>query len=464
MLSQISGEKKLEHSNALIRRMFPPLTALSFGMSPRKWPTSIVVLARDEERCIARCLDSVACRGFDNILVFDAGSIDKTANIVNGYRDAGVRLIQTRWANSFADMRNLAIETVGSGWIIFLDADEWLTDASAKQLSSCLAALSAIDNSSNAVFAPIIFDVDRNEYSDQIPRIFRADSKIRYRGPVHEYPVISGVVDTPVHLVSLDILFMHDGYKQTIFAGKRKMERNLSLLNIARATDPDNPRWLYFTIRDGLPVLDGKQVVNLCTSLKNLMDREIATGDRRSARAYYRHALCLACQSLAYERDWYTVDYYCAQMDQIDQCASPDAHYFRSLFELLNGVVTDRDLRRTIERRRDDKGLSNSTLCPRGRHLDAIIAALLELRRSKVEADRYLEFCDPWNDIFFQHSRLRNVTHRATTYGLTQPVPGFGWRPRSASDVHGAHIENRRRWNQPYASRLLRGLSETILR
>lgn len=46
-------------------------------------------------------------------------------------------------------------------------------------------------------------------------------------------------------------------------------------------------------------------------------------------------------------------------------------------------------------------------LDPFGRHLDAIIIALLERVRGAPDAERYRELCDPWSDAFFDKSRLR---------------------------------------------------------
>jgi hypothetical protein len=356
---------------------------------------------------VARCLDSVVGRGFDNIIVVDTGSVDKTVSIVDSYRPHGVQLIQFPWPDSFAAVRNFAIETVQTGWIVFLDADEWLAERSADQLGPCLASLSTIRDPGRLAFAPIIHHVDHDLYSHDLPRIFRADSEIRYRGAVHEYPVLRGVTDEPVDLVGLDIWLHHDGYDPAVASSKNKMNRNLTLLRAARDEDPDNPRWRYFIVRDGLPTLDRAQLVDACTALRDLVERDPATGDRRDAREYYRLALCEAGQGLAVLGDWRTVQRYCDELDRIDQRDSPDAHYLRSIEQLLHGVVTGRDLVRTMKLRRDDDLVSASAIDGSGRHLDALIVALLARLRGARDAEGYRELCTPWTDVFFDHSRLR---------------------------------------------------------
>jgi hypothetical protein len=217
---------------------------------------------------------------------------------------------------------------------------------------------------------------------------------------VHEYPVVDGV--DPVDLVGLDIEFPHDGYAPAVLPAKRKAERNLALLERAREQDPDNPRWPYFIFRNPLSVLGDVDLAELCDAIGALADRGV-----RGAGEYHRRALAVACQGLALRGDWRTVDRYCAALDHADEGESPDAHYFRLLFELLHGVVTERDLRSTVRLRKDEDQVPKSTACPDGRHLDALVVALLQRCRGAESAQQYLGVCEPWSDVFFERSRLR---------------------------------------------------------
>lgn len=403
--------RPLDQGSPWIRRLFPPLTALTFTGSMDRCPVSIVILARDEERCIARCLDSVTGRGFDNVLVVDTGSIDNTVGVVVGYGDRGVRLLETSWPGSFAEVRNLAIETVAAGWIVFLDADEWLTERSSAGLRPCLDSLADADGLRSLTFAPRIRDVVRDTSTDDIPRIFMADSRIRFRGLVHEYPVIQGPTDTPVRLVGLDIDFEHDGYLPAVAEVKDKRNRNLTLLDAARAADPGNPRWLFFTVRDAGLDRTSTQIVELCTSLRDLAGGTYGTGDRQSARNYYYLAFGFACRALVALGEWRAVHRLCDDLDSVERRVHPDAHYFRMLFELSHGVVTSQDLLRTIRIRGEDELVSTSPVDQSGKHLDALVVALLTEVRGSAEADRYHELCEPWTDMFFDRSRWRG--HRS---------------------------------------------------
>jgi glycosyl transferase family 2 len=388
-----------------ISQVLPQLSALDFGDTPEKCPISVVILAKDEERCIGRCLDSVVGRGIDDIVVVDTGSTDNTLDIVSGYGDRGVRLVRTPWSHSFADIRNFALESVAVGWVVFLDADEWLTEQAAGQLTDCLMSLCGSTDLHRLVFAPKISDVDNHDFRHDIPRIFKTGGAIRYTGPVREYLVVGEA--EPPGLMSLDIEFMHDGYHPNVVAAKDKRARNLALLGTARAADPDNPRWLYFTIRDGFPELATAQVVDLCTALRESMEAGVQTGDRQSPLGYYRFALGFACQGLVARGAWAEVHHFCAELDRVDQRDNPDAHYFRTMFELFHGAVTDRDLLRTIRMRSDDDLVAASGVDVAGRHLDALIGVLLAKFRGQENANRYAEMCSPWTDAFFERSTLR---------------------------------------------------------
>ncbi|GLY51753.1 glycosyltransferase [Lentzea sp. NBRC 102530] len=384
-----------------VRQVLPPLTGLSHTGRRVSGRTSVVVLAKDEERCVARCLDSVLAGGFDEVLVVDTGSVDGTPDVVQAYADLGVRLVRVPWPGSFAQVRNLAVEAVGTGWVVFLDADEWMTERTARELRDCLDSVADLEGLPGLVFAPRVFDVDREVFEDTIPRVLRAEGHVRFRGAVHEYPVVRGDRDEPVGVVGLDLVFHHDGYRRDVVEAKGKRQRNLALLRAARAADPANPRWLYFLVRDGLPVLSRDEVAGLCDALRALVGRDTGTGDLLDATDYLRLALVFSCQGFAAARDWGAVLLFC------DGLGPVDALYFRSMAEVAGGVVTREDLVHAVRTRQDSALVSDSAVDPSGRHVDALICALLGRVRSEEEAERYRELCDPWDDVFFERSVLR---------------------------------------------------------
>jgi glycosyltransferase involved in cell wall biosynthesis len=86
---------------------------------------SVVILTRNEERDLPRCLG--ALQNFGELLVIDSGSTDRTQKIA---RAAGARVLENSF-RSFGEQRNWTLDhaRIATDWILFLDADEVATPA-----------------------------------------------------------------------------------------------------------------------------------------------------------------------------------------------------------------------------------------------------------------------------------------------------------------------------------------------
>jgi glycosyltransferase involved in cell wall biosynthesis len=87
-----------------------------------------VVLARNEERHIGDCLDTLAWA--DERVVVDDYSTDGTAEIATG---RGARVMSHR-LQDFSSQRNAALDAVDADWVLFVDADERCTPALAEEV------------------------------------------------------------------------------------------------------------------------------------------------------------------------------------------------------------------------------------------------------------------------------------------------------------------------------------------
>jgi glycosyltransferase involved in cell wall biosynthesis len=99
-------------------------------------PVSVVVLARDEELNIARCLASVAWA--DQVVVVDSGSADDTVPIA---RSLGAEVVHQPWLG-FSAQREFALHhrVLRHDWVYFVDADEWISAELAAEVAECLQA------------------------------------------------------------------------------------------------------------------------------------------------------------------------------------------------------------------------------------------------------------------------------------------------------------------------------------
>ncbi|MDR2807262.1 MAG: glycosyltransferase family 2 protein [Puniceicoccales bacterium] len=89
------------------------------NVSQNKLPLSIVIIAKDAERCIARCLESVY-RWSQEIVVVINECTDCTAAIAVSF---GAQVINHPW-QGFKEQRNFAKQLASMPWILSLDADE----------------------------------------------------------------------------------------------------------------------------------------------------------------------------------------------------------------------------------------------------------------------------------------------------------------------------------------------------
>jgi glycosyltransferase involved in cell wall biosynthesis len=83
---------------------------------------SVVIITFNEERNIARCLESVKDIA-DEIIVLDSYSTDRTEAIC---RDFGVQFYQQIW-HGYSDQKNMANELARYDFIFSIDADECLS-------------------------------------------------------------------------------------------------------------------------------------------------------------------------------------------------------------------------------------------------------------------------------------------------------------------------------------------------
>lgn len=94
---------------------------------------SVVVIVKNEEERIRRCLESI--KWVDEIVVVDGISIDRTVDICKEY---GANIIQHRFEGDFSIERNIGIDNASGDWILQMDADEVVTDEFKKELKSIL--------------------------------------------------------------------------------------------------------------------------------------------------------------------------------------------------------------------------------------------------------------------------------------------------------------------------------------
>jgi len=95
---------------------------------------TLVLIAKNEAAVIARCLDSAKGVASEMIVV-DTGSTDDTSDIA---RSCGARVLNFPWCDDFSAARNAGLEAARGRWILVLDADEYLPEASINALQALI--------------------------------------------------------------------------------------------------------------------------------------------------------------------------------------------------------------------------------------------------------------------------------------------------------------------------------------
>ena len=92
------------------------------------------VIARDEERHIAACLDTLAFAD-ERLVLVDAATLDRTREVA---RLHGARVEENVFLN-FAAQREAALQLACGDWVLFVDADERVTVALQEEVRRVLA-------------------------------------------------------------------------------------------------------------------------------------------------------------------------------------------------------------------------------------------------------------------------------------------------------------------------------------
>lgn len=158
---------------------------------------TVVVLTRNEELCIADCLESI--KGFaDEILVVDDGSEDRTVELA---KKMGAKVL-THKLVSFSDKRNFAMDNSSGNWVLYLDADERATDAFKNEVREVLNGFKEEDGVGGYFIRRNNFYYGQEwNFIDKMHRLFYKKKFKKWKGEVHETAEIDGrfgEIESPV--------------------------------------------------------------------------------------------------------------------------------------------------------------------------------------------------------------------------------------------------------------------------
>lgn len=147
-----------------------------------KTTISLCMIVKDEERHIGRCLNSVG-NFFDEIIIVDTGSKDKTVSVCKKFTD---KIFNFQWVDDFSKARNFSFSKATCDYIMWLDADDVIEKESLKKLFLWKQQQKTAD----CYYMPYhLTDSDGNTivlvYMRE--RILKRSFGAQWKEPVHEY-------------------------------------------------------------------------------------------------------------------------------------------------------------------------------------------------------------------------------------------------------------------------------------
>jgi len=198
---------------------------------------SLCMIVRNESDCLDTCLNAVN-EYVDEIVIVDTGSMDNTLAIAKKYTDL---VYEVTWENDFSAARNLSLSKATNDWVLVLDADEIVTEFNRISIEKSMA-----DNHNwvGRINIVNIFDKEDelNQFTEKVSRLFKK-SEFCYEGNIHEQIVRND--KKAYNLFDIKIEVVHNGYMKSILKDKRKIERNIDLLQAALEKKPLDEYLLY---------------------------------------------------------------------------------------------------------------------------------------------------------------------------------------------------------------------------
>jgi glycosyltransferase involved in cell wall biosynthesis len=191
---------------------------------------SACLIVKNEKDHIADVLSSLA--GIDEIVVVDTGSSDNTVQIAGNFTDKV--FTDYEWNDDFAAARNHALSKCTGDWTLSIDADEILEEGGVEKIRRIIESATP----DQLHFSVKMLSKGTKQRHD-LPRIFRNDGSVIWKGAAHEtlYPVQKNMTDVVITY----------GYSTAHALDPDRMLRILA----KQVNSPDGtPRDLYYYARE----------------------------------------------------------------------------------------------------------------------------------------------------------------------------------------------------------------------
>lgn len=181
---------------------------------------SLCMIVKNEEKVLARCLDSVKDL-VDEIIIADTGSDDNTKEIASLYTD---KVYDFVWVNDFSAARNFAFSKASCDYIYSADADEVINEENREKFrilkENLLPEIEIVQMYyGNQLSFGTIYNYDR----ELRPKLFKRLRAFEWTEPIHETIRFSPIVyDSEIEITHMPEESHTD---RDLMAFKRQIEK-----------------------------------------------------------------------------------------------------------------------------------------------------------------------------------------------------------------------------------------------
>ena len=224
-----------------------------------------LIITLNEEKNIKDVIENISF--VDEIIILDSFSSDSTLDIAKSFPN--VKIYQNKFKN-FTDQRNLALDYASHNWILFLDADERLTDDLRNEIVDTVKQKETAE--AYFFYRKFMFKGKPLHFSgwqtDKNIRLFKKDAA-RYSKErlVHEILRVNGRTKTLKSKLLHYSYISYDSYKLKMLSYAKLKAEELYMKEV-------NPTFFHYYIKPAykflytylirLGILDGRKGVIIC--------------------------------------------------------------------------------------------------------------------------------------------------------------------------------------------------------
>jgi len=204
---------------------------------------SVCMIVKNEEKNLAKTLPGLS-RYADEVILVDTGSSDRTVELAEKYE---AKVYHFAWISDFAAARNESLKHAGGDWVLWVDADEYLSEDDLKTLRSALEASEAVAHELTLYESG--YGKREKKFNYQRVKAFRNGKGYHFVRPINEQ-LVDGkgqIAKGPAIPVSI----YHWGRDLQAEQMNEKRQRYLELYSRALEKDP-NDAYFHFLLANVL--------------------------------------------------------------------------------------------------------------------------------------------------------------------------------------------------------------------